>query len=115
MKKIMTNSGDVDADYTCPSRIRAFDVRCIFVGGVVRLGQEKQRGRSDTQRIPGPVVRSNTATYLPPPQKQTCATQFVACVCCATKTLLGWLKIPCGVSRLALRLTRSAQRLGDLL
>ena len=54
----MNNSGDVDdaeADYTCPSWIRAFDVRCIFVGGVVRSGQDNKRGRSDTQHIPGPL------------------------------------------------------------
>ena len=50
MKKtmiFMNNSGDVDdaeADYTCPSWIRAFDVRCIFVGGVVRSGQDKRKG-----------------------------------------------------------------------
>lgn len=42
----MINSGDVDdaeADYNCPSWIRAFDVRCIFFGGVVRSGQEQER------------------------------------------------------------------------
>lgn len=70
MKKtmiFMNNSGDVDdaeADYTCPSWIRAFDVRCIFVGGVVRSGQEKQREGV----IPNTSQAhcSNTATYLPP-------------------------------------------------
>lgn len=65
----MNNSGDVDdteADYTCPSWTRAFDVCCIFVGGVVRSGQEKQREGviPNTSRI----RRSNTATYpLPSP------------------------------------------------
>lgn len=61
----MTNSGDVDdaeADYTCPSWIRAFDVRCIFVEGVVRSRQEKQREGV----IPNtsPALCSNTATSL---------------------------------------------------
>lgn len=70
MKKtmiFMNNSGDVDdaeADYTCPSWIRAFDVRCIFVGGVVRSGQEKPREGV----IPNTSQAhcSSTATYLPP-------------------------------------------------
>lgn len=65
----MDNSGDVndtEADYTCPSWTRAFDVCCIFVGGVVWSGQEKQREGviPNTSRI----RRSNTATYpLPSP------------------------------------------------
>lgn len=65
----MNNSGDVDdteADYTCPSWTRAFDVCCIFVGGVVWSGQEKQREGviPNTSRI----RCSNTATYpLPSP------------------------------------------------
>lgn len=52
----MTNSGDVDdaeADYTCPSWIRAFDVRCIFVEGEVAAREAK--GRSDTQHISRPL------------------------------------------------------------
>jgi len=77
MKKtmiFMNNSGDVDdseADYTCPSWIRAFDVRCIFVGGAVRSGQEKQREGviPDTSQ----AHCSNTATNLTPypPPKHT--------------------------------------------
>lgn len=75
MKKtmiFMNNSGDVDdaeADYTCPSWIRAFDVRCIFVGGVVRSGQEKPREGV----IPNTSQAhcSSTATYLTPPAPHT--------------------------------------------
>lgn len=64
----MNNSADVDnaeADYNCPSWIRAFDVRCIFVGGVVRSGQEQEREKV----VPNTSQAhcSNTATYLLPP------------------------------------------------
>ncbi len=85
----MNNSGDVDdaeADYTCPSWIRAFDVCCIFVGGVVRSGQEKQRKRvlPDTSQ----AHCSNTATYFTPLLLlQEIYWQIVACVIYAIKHL----------------------------
>lgn len=99
MKKtmiFMNNSGDVDdaeADYTCPSWIRAFDVRCIFVGGVVRSGQEKQREGV----IPdiSQAHCSNTATYLLPPHTSRKLTvryvaPIVASVIYAIKHLCGF-------------------------
>lgn len=90
----MNNGGDVDAeaDYTCPSWIRAFDVRCIFVGDAVRSGQEKQREgvvpKTSQARC------SNTATYLLHPpvhifrkRAEPHVAQIVACVIYAIKQL----------------------------
>lgn len=96
----MNNSGDVDdaeADYTCPSWIRAFDVRCIFVGGVVRSGQEKQREGV----IPNTSQAhcSNTATYLLPLPLHlqeidwaTCGTNCSLCYLCRKTSLYFYCK-----------------------
>lgn len=46
---------DADAESLRPSWTRALDVRCVFLWGVVRSEQEKQRERSDIQHIPGPL------------------------------------------------------------
>lgn len=82
----MNSSGDVDdaeADYTSPSWIRAFDVRCIFVGGVVRSGQEKER--EGVVPNTSQAHCSNTATYLLPSYTsrkyiEQYVGQIVACV-----------------------------------
>lgn len=76
MKKtmiFMNNSGDVDdaeADYTCPSWTRAFDVCCIFVGGDVRSGQEKKKKKRKEwyPTHPRPAVATLPHTFVSLPR-----------------------------------------------
>lgn len=58
---IHDNTGVDKTDYICPSWIGAFDVCCIFVGGVIRWGRETKRG-SDS-----PLAQSFWSYTIPPP------------------------------------------------
>lgn len=136
-KQFMNNSGDVDdaeADYNCPSWKRAFDVHCIFVGGVARLGQEQEREGVVPNTSQGHC--SNTATYLLP-TTPTLHLREIVWIMCGTNCSLCYLYhytplyfqsatrsceqtvLPHAESlcpgRLASQLSLSAYRLGDLL